>query len=236
MLAQYSFPGFRVLSYPGIEVTKDYDLIICRKLLVPGNGGKEKMDFQYYNYAHLHTLAPRDETDSSPFSKVYGHYVLLFKSLPQENLLGEDWRKQLGFQCIDLVTGQDFNALTQKDLTRLEGWAERDCLKFNKGKHRVLHLGKNNPRHKYRLGNNLLESSFAEKDPGELVRNKQSMSHQCVLVAKKASGILGCIRKSIASRSREVILSLYSALVRPHFEYCVQFWDPLYKKDMEFLK
>jgi len=117
----------------------------------------------------------------------------------------------------------------QQDLDSLESWVERNPMKFNNGKCRVLHLGKINPMHQYRLKADLLESSSVERDLGALVDDKLTMSQQCAPVAKKASGLLGCIRKTVASRSREVLLPLCSVLVKPHLQCCIQFWGPHFK-------
>ncbi|PKU37220.1 pol- hypothetical protein [Limosa lapponica baueri] len=111
----------------------------------------------------------------------------------------------------------------QRHPNKLEKRAPVNVMRFNKAKCKVLHLGIEPP------------VSIQEKDFGLLVDEKLNMSQQCALIAQKANRIPGCIKSSMASRLREVILPLCSALVRSHLEYCIQLWG-LQHKNMDPLE
>ena len=125
------------------------------------------------------------------------------------------------------------NMLEGKDAVQ---WAHK---RFNKSKYNILHLSHRNSHYLSKLGDERIERSPAEKDLGLLVDGKLDMNQQCVLTAQNVYHIcikytiythiysyikytICCIKRSMASRIRELILPLYSALVRPHLEYYLQ--------------
>lgn len=98
---------------------------------------------------------------------------------------------------------------------------------------RVLHLQRNSCMHEYRLGADLLEMSSWKWPECPQQQEVDMLPHS--LLAKKTKGILGCIKKSMAGSSREIIIFLCYALVRP-LECCAQFWALHFKKDMDLLE
>ncbi|CAM5107889.1 unnamed protein product [Eretmochelys imbricata] len=121
--------------------------------------------------------------------------------------------------------------IIQKDLDDLVNWSNSNWMKFNSEKCKVMHLGINNKTFSYKLGTHQLEVTEEEKDLGVLVNHRMTMSRQCDMAVKKDNEVLGCIRRGISSRDKEVLVPLHKALVRPHLEYCVQFWSTMFKKD-----
>ncbi|PKU35482.1 hypothetical protein llap_14214 [Limosa lapponica baueri] len=110
-------------------------------------------------------------------------------------------------------------------------------MKFNKAKCKVLtDVSQGHPKHKYRLGREWTEKSPEEKDLGVLVDEKLNVTWQRALASQKANCILGCIKRSVASRLREVILPLYSRWGFTRTEYCIQLWKPQHKEDMDLLE
>ena len=80
---------------------------------------------------------------------------------------------------------------------------------------KVLHLSQCNPKHRYRLGREWLESSPEGKDLEVPVNERLNISQQCEIAPQKANCILGCIKRIVASRLRKVILPLYSSKTPP---------------------
>ncbi|PKU41553.1 hypothetical protein llap_8146 [Limosa lapponica baueri] len=135
--------------------------------------------------------------------------------------------------AVDTLEGQD---AIQWDLDRFRKWAPVNVLKLNKAKCRVLPLDHGHLWYQYRLRDEGIESSPDKKDLRILVDAKLDMSWQCALAAKKVNHILVCIKSSVASMVRNVILPLYSALMSPHLQYCVQLWSPQHGKVMDLLE
>jgi len=126
--------------------------------------------------------------------------------------------------------------ILQNDLDSLHEWATDWQMNFNTDKCAVMHIGHNNKCSQYQLGNAELKSIVKEKDLGIIIDNTLKFSEQCNTAVKCANRTLGLIKRTIKNRSKDVIISLYKALVRPKLEYCIQAWRPFLRKDIDSME
>ena len=119
----------------------------------------------------------------------------------------------------------------QNDINSLVAWSERWQMSFNATKCKVIHFGRNNPRHKYFMGGyapagTILESVQQEKDLGVLVHESLKPSAQCSKAAAKGTQVLGQMSRAVTLRDSHTWPRLYTTYIRPHLEYAVQAWNP----------
>ena len=119
----------------------------------------------------------------------------------------------------------------QRDLDNILNWSNKWGMQFNIDKCKSLHVGSNNIRFSYSMGNSEIGKTSEHKDLGVIVDDNLKFSKQCIEAAKKGNKILGCISRTFDYKSKDIILPLYKSLVRPHLDYAAQFWNPFHRKD-----
>lgn len=124
----------------------------------------------------------------------------------------------------------------QLNLDRLVNWTEKWQMKFNVDKCKVMHIGNSNDQANYILNGSNLTKVNQEKDLGITISSDLKPEKHISEVVKTANKLTGFIGRAFDYKSEKVILTLFNSLVRPHLEYCVQFWSPYYRKDIDKLE
>ncbi len=142
----------------------------------------------------------------------------------------DDCKMYRGVSTLDSITQ------LQTDISNLCKLSTDWQMLFNASKCSVVHLGHNNTRASYSMNNTNLKTSTQERDLGVIICDDLKSSVNCVESVKKANRILGCIKRSITNKRKDIITKLYKQLVRPLLEYVVQSWNPYLQKDINLIE
>ena len=115
----------------------------------------------------------------------------------------------------------------QNDLDKLVKWSEKWQILLNFGKCKCIHIGHGNMVEEHKKGDAVLgRTRNQEKDFGVTFSADMKVSEQCGIAASKGYQILGLIRRTITYKEKQLIVHLYKAIVRAHFDYYIQAWMP----------
>ena len=120
------------------------------------------------------------------------------------------------------VTNDTDKQSLQDDLDKSVKWSEKWQMLFKFGECKCIHIGHRNMDEEYKMGDAVLGRTTQEKDLGVTFSADMKVSEQCGIAASKGNLILGLIRRTITYKEKQLIVPLYKAIVRPHFEYCTQ--------------
>ena len=135
-----------------------------------------------------------------------------------------------------VVNNLEQHDVLQQDLQRLVDWSNRWLMEFNAAKCTVIHVGRNNQRYEYVMGEQKLSAVDEERDLGIMITADMKSSVNCQVACSRAQRILGMLKRFIASKTANIMVPLYKSLVRPIVEYCTPAWSPHYIKDKQILE
>jgi len=231
-----------------LDFAKAFDKVpyhrLCKKLAAHGIGG----EVLYWVQNWLCNRRQRVCVDGE-----FSEWVAVTSGVPQGSVLGPilfliyindldvDIVSKLGKFADDSKLGKSVDTvedveLIRQDLAKLERWSEDWQMQFNTDKCSVIHVGRKNNLAQYTLNGKILKTASNDRDLGVTIDKTLKFSEQCNSVVNSANSTLGMIRRTINCKSKDIIVSLYKALVRPKLEYCVQAWRPYLRKDIDKLE
>ena len=115
--------------------------------------------------------------------------------------------------------------LVQYDLDAIGIWSTQNMLPLSLDKCCVLHYGYHNPRQEYTIGGCNIRSVYECADLGVLRSDDFSYTSHVYQLAIKASRVCGMFMRAFSTRSREFMMRLWTAYIRPKLEYASQVWE-----------
>ena len=128
------------------------------------------------------------------------------------------------------VNTDDDKQHLQNDTDKFVKWSENWQMLLNFEKCKRLHTWHGNLDINYNMGDIVLGTAVKEKDLGITISADMKVSEQCGIASSRGNKILGLIRRNITYKEKKLIILLYKAIVRPHFEYYIQAWRPYRNK------
>ena len=129
------------------------------------------------------------------------------------------------------IRGKEDKELLQTTLNNLVKWAEDWGMQFNVAKCKIMHVGQNNPGHRYYMAGQVLAEVDEEKDVGVTVQKSLKPAKHCQKAATMATAVLRQLTKNFHFRDRHVFKRLYTQYVRPHVEFASPAWSPWTEAD-----
>ena len=139
-------------------------------------------------------------------------------------------------KAANVVETEEDARVMQNDINVMVEWAKEWKMEFNADKCKVMHLGRRNRRYEYVMDGKKIEAVEEEKDLGVWFGSNMKPTIQCEKAAKEANKALGMITRAFHYRTREVMVPLYKAFVRPKMEHAVSVWRPWLLGEIESLE